>query len=157
MQSTGLKIVLVEPEIPPNTGNVARLCAANDWELHLIQPMGFTLDDKKLKRAGLDYWNEIKITLHANFQTFLEEHPVSQMHFFSTKAKRTLFEASFLPNAYLVFGKESSGLPEKFIWQYQDQSVRIPQQNSKIRSLNLSTAVGIASYEAYRQILISHS
>jgi len=150
-----LNIVLVEPEIPPNTGNVARLCYANDLNLHLVKPMGFPLDDKKLKRAGLDYWPKIKITVHENFNEFQKTLNAQPCYYFSTKGQKNHFETVYQKDSYLIFGKESKGLPEKLILAERDKVFRIPMLASQVRSLNLSTAVGIVTYEALRQLKYS--
>jgi tRNA (cytidine/uridine-2'-O-)-methyltransferase len=150
-----LHIVLVEPEIPPNTGNVARLCYANELNLHLVEPLGFPLDDKKLKRAGLDYWPKIKLTLHANFNEFHKILDSQPRYYFSTKGQKNHFEADYQKDSYLIFGKESKGLPEKLILAEKEHVYRIPMVSQQVRSLNLSTAVGIVTYEALRQIKYS--
>jgi tRNA (cytidine/uridine-2'-O-)-methyltransferase len=145
-------IVLVEPEIPPNTGNVARLCYANELNLHLVEPLGFPLDDKKLKRAGLDYWPKIKLTVHASWAEFQKKLADQPRYYFSTKGTKNHFEASYQKDSYLIFGKESKGLSEKLILAEKEQVYRIPMVSDQVRSLNLSTAVGIVAYEALRQI-----
>ena len=147
-----LNIVLVEPEIPPNTGNVARLCAANGLHLHLVKPLSFDIDDRAVRRAGLDYWDQVKLTVHESFDDFLKFVGTAPQYYFTTKAKQTLFEAAFVKEGFLIFGKETTGLSEKFVLAHMNQCFRIPQVNPKVRSLNLSTAVGIAAYEAIRQL-----
>lgn len=144
-----LNIVMVEPEIPQNTGNVARTCAATGARLHLVEPMGFKVDDKKLKRAGLDYWHLLDITYYKDLNDFFEKN---QGHFFyfSTKARRIYSEVAYPDNAYLVFGKETRGLPEELLKANPDSCVRIPMI-SEARSLNLSNSVAIGVYEALRQ------
>lgn len=146
-----LNIVLVEPEIPQNTGNIARSCAATGSRLHLVRPMGFTVSDKQLKRAGMDYWYEIEIFYWDNLEHFLSKHPQDPLFFMTTKGKRTYAQVSYPEESYLVFGKESAGLPEDLL-SSRDPSelVRIPMKPS-IRSLNLSTSAGIVLYEALRQ------
>ncbi len=144
-----LNVVLVEPEIPPNTGNIARLCAATDSTLHLVRPLGFSTDDKALKRAGLDYWKYVDVVYHRDLQTFLEGVPPERMLLFSKKAQRVYTEAPFQQGGYLVFGKETLGLPQWLLKRFEDQSYKIPMWGNT-RSLNLSTAVGVVVYEAYR-------
>lgn len=145
-----LHIVLVEPEIPGNTGNIARLCAATGMSLHLVRPLGFSTDDKYLKRAGLDYWHLVQIDYHDSVYELLGADKASY-YFFSTKADHLYTEFSFTQDDYLVFGKETAGLPEDLLHDHWDTTVRIPMQ-SEARSLNLSNAVAIASYEALRQL-----
>lgn len=146
-----LHIVLVEPEIPQNTGNISRTCAATGSVLHLVGPLGFTIDDKKLKRAGLDYWHLLDIRHYDSLEDFLEKNVGARMHFLSTKAARSYTEAEYRDGDYLVFGKETRGLPEKLLHEHYDMSVRIPMI-SQARSLNLSNAVAIVCYEALRQL-----
>ena len=146
-----MHIVLVEPEIPGNTGNIARLCAATGMALHLVRPLGFSTDDKYLKRAGLDYWHLVRIFYHDSIEELFETAPDASYYFFSTKADRIYTEISFSPDDYLVFGKETAGLPEPLLHEHWDTTVKIPMQ-SEARSLNLSNAVAIASYEALRQL-----
>ena len=146
-----MHIVLVEPEIPGNTGNIARLCAATGMELHLVRPLGFSTDDKYLKRAGLDYWHLVRVSYHDSIDELLETYAESSFYFFSTKASRIYTEISFTPNDFLVFGKETAGLPEKLLQDHWNTTIRIPMQ-TEARSLNLSNAVAIASYEALRQL-----
>lgn len=146
-----MRIVLVEPEIPPNTGNIARLCAATGSSLHLIEPLGFQLTDAAMKRAGLDYWEHVDMHRHASWDHFMESVQPIRFHLFSTAGNRSLFEAGFLPGDCLVFGKETKGLPETLLQQWPDRVLGVPMQNEHVRSLNLSTTVGIALYEALRQ------
>ncbi len=147
-----LNIVLVEPEIPPNTGNVARLCAATNSTLHLVHPLGFNTDDKALKRAGLDYWKFVKVIHHRSLEEFLNSvAEKSKMFLFSTRAKSPYTHAKFFHDAYLLFGKETFGLPRWLVERYFNQSFYIPMWG-KTRSLNLSTAVGIVTYHAYSQL-----
>jgi len=149
-----LKIVLVEPRIPPNTGNIARLCAANDLELHLAGKLGFTLDDKQLKRAGLDYWEHVKLFIHDSFDSFVkEQEDTSRLFLFSKSGKKSFFEVDFKNGDILVFGPEDKGLPNEIVSKYPSQLVGIPMQTKNVRSLNLSSAVAVATYEAMRQIL----
>ena len=145
-----LNIVLVEPEIPQNTGNIARTCAATGARLHLVEPMGFTVDDKKLKRSGLDYWYLLDITYYKNLDDFFERNKDGKFFYFSTKARHTYAEIEYPDNAYLVFGKETAGLPEELLMKNKDTTVRIPMI-SDARSLNLSNSVAIGVYEALRQ------
>ena len=145
-----LNLVLVEPEIPQNTGNVARTCAVTGAALHIVKPMGFTIDDKKLKRAGLDYWHELDITYYENLEEFLRINANEQMYFYSTKAPRAYTEVTYPERVFLVFGKETQGLPEALLEQNPERCVRIPMRD-KLRSLNLSNSAAIAVYEALRQ------
>jgi len=145
-----INIVMVEPEIPQNTGNVARTCAATGARLHLVKPMGFTPDDKKLKHAGLDYWKYLDITYYENLADFFEKNKGGNFFYFTTKGRQTHSEPCYPDNCYLLFGKESKGLPEELLLQNPDTCVRIPMQG-KIRSLNLSNSVAIAVYEVLRQ------
>ena len=142
---------MVEPEIPQNTGNVARTCAATGARLHLVKPMGFGIDDKKLKRAGLDYWHLLDITYYESLDEFMEVHKDDKMFYFTTKAPRAYTEVDFPDDVYLLFGKETKGLPENLLKEhYDDRCVRIPMID-EARSLNLSNAVAIATYEFLRQ------
>lgn len=147
---TDLNLVLVEPEIPQNTGNVARTCAATGAALHLVRPLGFTIDDKKLKRAGLDYWDKLEITYYDSLAEFLEKTAGEARYFFSTKAPRAYTEVTYPERVFLLFGKESAGLPESLLHENPDTTVRIPMRNG-LRSLNLSNSVAIAAYEVLRQ------
>ena len=148
-----INIVLHEPEIPQNTGNIARTCAATGASLHIIRPMGFTVDDKKLKRAGLDYWDKLDITYYDNYADFLEKRPDAKgrIFYFTTKAPRAYTEISPYPDGvYIMFGKETKGLPEDILYENRDFCVRIPMRDT-LRSLNLSNSVAIATYEILRQ------
>jgi tRNA (cytidine/uridine-2'-O-)-methyltransferase len=145
-----LHVVLVEPEIPQNTGNIVRTCAAVGARLHLVKPLGFSVEDKYLKRAGLDYWSEADIVYHDNLAAFLDKHGQERLWFLSTKAERCYTDACYQDGDVLVFGKETAGLPEALLARRYDQSVRIPMREG-IRSLNLSNAVAIVVYEAVRQ------
>ena len=147
-----LNIVLVEPEIPPNTGSIARLCGATDSVLHLVHPLGFSTDDKHLKRAGLDYWPYVNIHYWPNFDAFLNEQDERRLFFFSTKTNRPYYQAAFLPGDFLVFGRETSGLPKEILTFYSDCCYTIPMSNPHIRSLNLAMSAGIIVYEALRQV-----
>lgn len=145
-----LNIVMVEPEIPQNTGNVARTCAATGARLHIVKPMGFTIDDKKLKRAGLDYWHYLDITYYESLDEFLEINKDANLFYFTTKAQKAHSDVSFPENAFLLFGKETKGLPEELLIKNPERCVRIPMRDT-IRSLNLSNSVAIAVYEVLRQ------
>ena len=146
-----LNIVLVEPEIPQNTGNIARTCAATGAKLHIVKPMGFTIDDKKLKRAGLDYWYLLDLTYYENIEDFFEKNPDGNFFFFTTKAQNTHSDVTYTDKSYLIFGKETKGLPEELLLKHPDECVRIPMIDDA-RSLNLSNAVAIGVYEALRQL-----
>src|SRR5262245_62149803 len=147
-----LHVALVEPEIPPNTGNIARLCAANFTPLHLVGKLGFRIDDKAVKRAGLDYWGEVEIHRHVNLQGLYEALPEYRFLYFTTKAKRLYTDFQYQPNDCLVFGRETRGLPEELLHANWDRCLTIPMPNKNIRSLNLATSVGIVLYEAIRQL-----
>lgn len=144
-----LNIVLVEPEIPQNTGNIARTCAAVNARLHLIEPLGFSVDDRSLKRAGLDYWHFLDISYYKSLDDFFEKNS-GEYFFFTTKALNRHTDVSYPDNAYLFFGKETAGLPEELLKANPDKCVRIPMQN-EARSLNLSNAVAVGVYETLRQ------
>ena len=146
----GLNIVLVEPEIPQNTGNIGRTCVATGTALHLVKPLGFEVTDKQLKRAGMDYWYDVDVTYYDNLQDFLDKHKDDELFFLSTKSKQNHTEIKYPEDAYLLFGKESKGLPEWLLLDNMDRCVRIPMREN-IRSLNLSNSVAIAAYEYYRQ------
>jgi tRNA (cytidine/uridine-2'-O-)-methyltransferase len=146
--SVPLHVALVEPEIPPNTGNVARLCAATGCALHLVRPLGFSIEDRELKRAGLDYWHHVKLVVHASLDEFMESTASLRRWFFSTRARRVYAEAPFTGGDVLVFGKETKGLPDELLARYPDRALRIPMRPDSVRSINLSTAVGIATYAA---------
>ncbi|MCQ2462519.1 MAG: tRNA (uridine(34)/cytosine(34)/5-carboxymethylaminomethyluridine(34)-2'-O)-methyltransferase TrmL [Clostridia bacterium] len=145
-----LNIVLVEPEIPQNTGNIARTCAATGARLHIVKPCGFTVDDRKLKRAGLDYWYLLDITYYENLNEFFEKNPDGEYYFFTTKARQSHSDVKYSDGCYLFFGKETKGLPEELLMKYPDSCVRIPMI-SDARSLNLSNSVAVGVYEALRQ------
>lgn len=151
MPSSALHIVLVEPEIPPNTGSIARLCGATNTILDLIHPLGFKIDDKHLKRAGLDYWPQVTINHWANLETFLEQHDENRLYFLTTKTTRSYTAARFQSGDILIFGKETKGLPEDILRLYSDRCYTIPMSNPNIRSLNLAMTAGIVLYEALRQ------
>ena len=145
-----LNIVLVEPEIPQNCGNIARTCAATGCRLHLIRPLGFDISEKAVRRAGLDYWNMVEVRDYENLDDFFSKNNVRQMWCLSTKAPRGYTEANFEEGCYLFFGKETKGLPEELLMQYPDRCVRLPMMG-EARSLNLSNTVAIATYEVLRQ------
>lgn len=149
--SSPFNVVLVEPEIPPNTGTIARLCGATDTVLHLVKPLGFSTDDKHLKRAGLDYWKYVKIVYWENLTDFLTAADERKLYFFTKKTGTPYSHASFKPGDFLIFGKETKGLPEEVIKLYKDRCYTIPMSNPNIRSLNLANAAGIVLYEALRQ------
>lgn len=146
-----LNVVLVEPRIPPNTGNVARLCACTGTRLHLVGPLGFSIADAELKRAGLDYWAHVFERLYPNLDAFLAEHGQKRLHLFSARADRIHTQASYQPGDFLLFGSETEGLPKDFLAARPEQALALPMLPDR-RSLNLSTAVGIATYEALRQV-----
>ena len=147
-----LNIVLIEPEIPQNTGNIARTCAATGAKLHLVEPMGFKVDDKKLKRAGLDYWHLLDITYYENTADFFDKNRGGEFFYFTTKALHRHSDIRYPNNAYLVFGKETKGLPEELLKANPDRCVRIPMINdAAARSLNLSNSVAVGVYEVLRQ------
>ena len=146
-----LNIVLVEPEIPQNCGNIARTCAATGALLHLIRPLGFDISDKAVKRAGLDYWHLVEVRDYENLEDFFSKNDVKQMWCLSTKAPRSYTEANFEDECYLFFGKETKGLPEAFLEAHRDSCIRLPMREAA-RSLNLSNSVAITVYEALRQL-----
>ncbi|MDY6016251.1 MAG: tRNA (uridine(34)/cytosine(34)/5-carboxymethylaminomethyluridine(34)-2'-O)-methyltransferase TrmL [Oscillospiraceae bacterium] len=147
-----LNIVLVEPQIPQNTGNIARTCAATGARLHLVEPMGFRIDDAKLKRAGLDYWHLLDITYYESLSDFFEKNKDGKFFYFSTKATKIYSQVEYPDNCYLVFGKETAGLPEDLLFANKESCVRLPMINdSSARSLNLSNTVAIGVYEVLRQ------
>lgn len=145
-----LNLVLVEPEIPQNTGNIARTCAATGAKLHLVKPLGFKIDDRKLKRAGLDYWHFLDITYYENLDDFFEKTKGGTYYFFSTKGTHRHSDVEYPDNSYLLFGKETKGLPEELLMKYPENTLRIPMID-EARSLNLSNSVAIAAYEVLRQ------
>ncbi len=144
-------IVLVEPEIPPNTGNIARLCGATGTVLHLVGKLGFSIDDKQLRRAGLDYWSAVDVRQWQDLDALQHEFPQGRFWYTSKKASKTHIQANYQPGDFLVFGKETLGLPEELLEKHADYSIRIPIESPVVRSLNLSTAAGIILYEALRQ------
>lgn len=147
-----MRIVLVEPEIPANTGNIARTCAVTGCALHLIRPLGFSTDDRQLKRAGLDYWSLLDITYHDSLNELMDKHPISRFHLASTKGGKWYSDDTYRSDDFLVFGKETKGLPRELLAQYESHVIRIPMRNQAgARSLNLSNAVAIVTFEALRQ------
>ena len=147
---SSLNIVLVEPQIPQNTGNIARTCAVTGAALHLVKPLGFEIDDKKLKRAGLDYWDKLDISYYNGINELFEKYPQGNFFFFTTKGRKIHSDASYPDNCFLVFGREDAGLPEELLFSRPDECVRIPMRNT-LRSLNLSNSVAVAVYEVLRQ------
>lgn len=145
-----LNIVLVEPQIPQNTGNISRTCAVTGAKLHLIKPFGFEISDKHLKRAGLDYWDKLDITYYENLDDFFEKNRNGNFFFFTTKGRQVHSDVEYPNNSYLLFGREDAGLPEELLYNNPDNCVRIPMRNN-LRSLNLSNSVAIAVYEVLRQ------
>lgn len=150
-----LNIVLFEPEIPANTGNIGRTCVATGTRLHLIEPLGFRLDEKSLKRAGMDYWKDLDVTTYINYEDFLERNPGARIYMATTKAKQVYTEVHYEPDCYIMFGKESAGIPEEILVENQKTAVRIPMIGD-IRSLNLGNSVAIVLYEALRQNNFDH-
>jgi tRNA (cytidine/uridine-2'-O-)-methyltransferase len=144
------RIVLVEPEIPPNTGSVARTCAATQTPLHLIEPLGFRIDDRSLKRAGIDYWHLVQVSVHGTFDAFVAAQPDARVHVFTGHATRSYLDADLQPGDALVFGKESVGLPPELVERYAERAWAIPMSGG-VRSLNLSNAVAIVLFEALRR------
>lgn len=145
-----LNIVLLEPEIPANTGNIGRTCVAAGARLHLIEPLGFRLDEKSLKRAGMDYWHQLDVTTYIDYKDFLEKNPGAKIYMATTKAKKVYTEVSYEPGSYIMFGKESAGIPEEILVNHKEECIRIPMAG-QIRSLNLGNSVAIVLYEALRQ------
>ena len=145
-----LNIVLYEPEIPANTGNIGRTCVATGTRLHLIEPLGFHLDEKSIKRAGMDYWSELDVTTYVNWDDFCEKNPGAKIYMATTKAHKVYTEVDYEQDCYIMFGKESAGIPEEILVDHEDTCIRIPMIGD-IRSLNLSNSVAIVAYEALRQ------
>ena len=144
-----LNIVLFEPEIPSNTGNIGRTCVATGSRLHLIEPLGFKLNEKALKRAGMDYWKDLDVTTYINYEDFLEKNPGAKIYMASTKAPNLYTEVDYEPDCYIMFGKESGGIPEEILLEHQETAIRIPMLPDT-RSLNLANSVAIVLYEALR-------
>lgn len=145
-----MNIILHQPEIPANTGNIGRTCVATNTVLHLIEPLGFRLNEKEVKRAGMDYWEHLDVRRYMNFEEFLEKNPNARIYMATTKARRSYTEVSYGPDDYIMFGKESAGIPEEILVEYEETCIRIPM-HPQIRSLNLSNSVSIVLYEALRQ------
>lgn len=145
-----LNIVLLEPEMPANTGNIGRTCVATGTRLHLIEPLGFKINEKQLKRAGLDYWDKLDVTVYDDYEDFLNRNPNAKIYMATTKGPNVYTEVNYEPDCYIMFGKESAGIPEEILVRNQDTAVRIPMLD-EIRSLNLSNSVAIVLYEALRQ------
>ncbi len=145
-----MHIVLHEPEIPANTGNIGRTCVATGTSLHLIEPLGFRIDEKSIKRAGMDYWEHLNVSTYINYADFCAKNPGAKIWYATTKAKHSYTDVQFGPDDYIMFGKESAGIPEEILVDHEDSCIRIPML-SEIRSLNLSNSVAIVLYEALRQ------
>ena len=145
-----MHIILHQPEIPGNTGNIGRTCVATGTSLHLIEPLGFRLDEKSIRRAGMDYWKDLDVTRYMNFEEFMKKNPDAKIWMATTKAKHTYTEVPYTPDDYIMFGKESAGIPEELLVEHEESCIRIPMLPA-IRSLNLSNAVSIVLYEALRQ------
>lgn len=148
-------IVLYEPEIPANTGNIGRTCVATGTRLHLIEPLGFRLGEKELRRAGMDYWKDLDVTTYLDYEDFLEKNPGAKIYMASTKAPNVYSDVQYEPDCYLMFGKESAGIPEEILREHKNTAIRIPM-NPQIRSLNLSNSVAVILYEALRQQNFAH-
>ena len=144
-------ITLFQPEIPQNTGSIGRLCVSSGCKLHLIEPLGFSLEDKYLKRAGMDYWNKLDYSIYPDWERFLDANPDAVLHFFSTHGNTCFYDVQYNPGDYLVFGRESAGLPADFYEKYSDRMRIIPMPGEFFRSINLANSVSIALYEAMRQ------
>ena len=148
----GFNVVLVNPQIPTNTGNIGRLCLATGAILHLIEPLGFEISDTRLKRAGLDYWQHLDVNIYSDFDDFLDKNPRSSLRFFTAHAEKTVWDLNFQENDFLVFGKESDGLSQTITEKFKDYCYRIPLYDKRIRSLNLANAAAIVLYEGKRQL-----
>ena len=147
-----MNIVLVEPSIPPNTGNISRLCAGTGTKLHLIEPLGFDLSEKQIRRAGLDYWDAVDLTTYPNLETFFEQNPSGEKYFFSTAGSQSYSNVGYAPGDYLVFGNETHGLPDALLEKHPEHVCNIPIKLDCVRSINLSNCAAIVLYEALRQI-----
>lgn len=145
-----MNIVLLEPEMPANTGNIGRTCTATNTRLHLIEPLGFKLNEKAIKRAGLDYWDKLDVTIYNDYQDFLNRNPGAKIYMATTKGEYVYSDVSYEPDCYIMFGKESAGIPEEILVENRERCIRIPMWGD-IRSLNLSNSVSIVLYEALRQ------
>lgn len=150
-----LNIVLFEPEIPANTGNIGRTCVATGTKLHLIEPLGFSLSEKAIKRAGMDYWSELEVERYVNYEDFLQKNPNAKIYMATTKGKHVYTEVAFEADCYIMFGKESAGIPEEILIEHPEECIRIPMIG-ETRSLNLSNSVAIVLYEALRQNQFDH-
>ena len=150
-----MHIVLHEPEIPQNTGNIGRTCVATDTRLHLIEPLGFSLSEKALKRAGMDYWGQLDVTTYVNYEDFLQKNPKAKVYYATTKGRHVYSDVQYEEDCYIMFGKESAGIPEEILKDHPNECVRIPMIG-ETRSLNLSNSVAIVLYEALRQHDFSH-
>ena len=150
-----LNIVLLEPEIPANTGNIGRTCVATDTRLHLIEPLGFSLSEKALKRAGMDYWGQLDVTTYVNYEDFLQKNPKAKIYYATTKGRHVYSDVQYEEDCYIMFGKESAGIPEEILKDHPNECVRIPMIG-ETRSLNLSNSVAIVLYEALSQHDFSH-
>ncbi len=150
-----INIVLHEPEIPANTGNIGRTCVATGTRLHLIEPLGFSLSEKALKRAGMDYWSQLDVTTYVDYEDFLAKNPNARIFYATTKARQVYSEVAYPDDCYIMFGKESAGIPEELLKEHPDQCVRIPMLG-ETRSLNLSNSVAVILYEALRQQDFAH-
>lgn len=146
-----MNIVLLEPEIPSNTGNIARTCVCTNTRLHLIRPLGFSLSEKQLKRAGMDYWDKLDLTVYDSYDDFCKAQPDARIFYATTKGQKRYDQAEFHENDFIMFGKESAGIPEEILKHHKDQCIRIPM-GKELRSLNLSNSVAIILYEALRQL-----
>lgn len=149
-EQSGMNIVLLEPEMPANTGNIGRTCVATGTKLHLIEPMGFRINDKMIKRAGLDYWEKLDVEVYDSYSDFMMKNAGAKIYMATTKAKKTYTQVSYHADAFIMFGKESAGIPEEILLEHREDCIRIPM-NPSIRSLNLSNSVAIVLYEALRQ------
>lgn len=145
-----MNIILFQPEIPANTGNIGRTCVATNTTLHLIEPLGFRLNEKEIRRAGMDYWEHLDVRRYINFEDFLEKNPNAKIYMGTTKARKVYSEVVYKPNDFIMFGKESAGIPEEILVDYEETCIRIPMLE-EIRSLNLANSVSIVLYEALRQ------
>lgn len=153
---TPFNLVLVHPEIPQNTGGIGRLCVSTDSCLHLIKPFGFSLDDRYVKRAGMDYWAHVDLKIYEDWDEFIERNPAAELYFFTTKSTNVYWGVKYPQGAYLVFGNESSGLPENFYQKYRDRMFTIPMGGKFCRSLNLANSTAIVLYEGLRQQELNH-
>ena len=147
-----INIVLYEPEIPQNTGNIARMCVSNDLCLHLIEPLGFEISDKYLKRSALDYWQFLELKVYKNWQDFLEQNKDMRFWLLTTKSKKSYWDVEFKENDFLIFGPETRGLPEELLKEFHEQAITVPMRSKNARSLNLASTTQTVFYEAYRQL-----